>query len=153
MTDKAYGKLKQQEEGMAGAEAYYDDDAVPIVEAEVLPPPSGQAPGGTWGSAISLGGDTRCTGIVCCLLFGLVPASIVCCLPFDRQRAYRNKDGAVYGADGILISARSESCGFMAHDQTIGVDCETKTQTMIIAGLAWLAVILIYIFFLYASPQ
>lgn len=97
-----------------------------------LPAPPGLPEGGSWGSVCHFGGHTQWASIVCCLVCGLIPSSIIACFPFDRRMAYK-VDGRVYSTDGILIPGTTT---FVEGRLTSYIDYNRRTKAFTYSTIA-----------------
>ena len=145
-----YSKLNQVEEGLQLVEVTDIGDpcvlqAVVVKENVQAAPPGSVAGGGVWGSNVHFGTESGIASCIFCLLCGLIPASIICCLPFDKRRVYKvNRN--IYDPAGELVG-REQSINFQEGEPSMTVDFEQRSETMIIAGFASGVIIFFVLFF------
>ena len=115
------------------------------IAAESPPPPGGRrGDGGVWGTDVYCGSSSAAASFACCLLGGCLPASIFCCLPFDKRRVYKVR-GIVYDASGHLVGPEDSVPTFKqeeVHEATI--DSNRMGNACCISGLIVLFFYMLY---------
>ena len=133
-----YSNLNQVEEGLQLVEVTDIGDpcvlqAVVVKEDVQAPPPGSVAGGGVWGSNVHFGTESGIASGIVCLLCGWIPSIIVCCLPFDKRRAYK-VNRKIYDSRGVLIG-QEQTINFQEGEPSMTVDSEQRSRTMTIAGV------------------
>ena len=178
-----YSELDQVEEGMLLAEPTEEKDASELQKTEQgniagsklnerseekteatrksleisgeRPPPHGVRPGGVWGSSVYYGSSSKAASCGCCLLGGLIPACVFCCLPHDRRLAYKAPNGTVYDSFGKPIfgtDALSSVTDFKPGLLTGTVDSKRQMKGCFIAGLIVGVFVVLYVVTHAANP-
>jgi len=148
-----YSNLNQVEEGLQMVEATDIGDprvlqAVAAKENVQAAPPGSVARGGVWGSNVHFGTESGCASFICCLLFGAIPAIIVCCIPFDKRRAYK-VNRKIYDSAGVFIG-QEQTIDFQEGESSMTVDFEQRERAMTIAGvtIGVLVFVILILFFI-----
>lgn len=117
------------------------------------PPPPGVAEGGQWGYVVHVGDQTLMTSIFCCLFCGLFPAGVICCLPFDKKRAYRLSGVKCFDKHGNPLPVGNGST-FQEEDPfRPGTDSDRRLKSWVVAFIVMLICAVLFYLFLTSAAS